>query len=274
MEKKMFPKRTKILFLIFGIVVVVAVILGIWNSWRLKSSAMGIPKPIAGSISGQLRDAKTQKPVTSATVVANQKTSLLGPGNNTGQTSTIKPDGVFIIGGMQNGIYTVTVTASGYEKKETDKKTCKFVKIDNPGIIPDVSLDNCNFGWIDLVPKGVGPITGTGTVSGAVFIDGSFFKSPSCNNDTACKLEINFTPAAPSGNPYNAIVNNVGYYIKSYGPPVAYVTLPAGHYTISSAKLIWTVGNSQTTYSNGKATPSAFDVKAGGRTDVRLDFTK
>jgi len=279
---KHLTKRTKVLLIVFvGLVVIASGVLT-WGtlSGAFSSSASGLGgTPIAGYISGEVHDSASGTRLAGASASAKSTGIVLNKIGATSGSATSGTDGVFRITNLTSGTYSVTVTKAGYDTWTKNSVVCTFyrasVRIGFGSIGVGKNFDNCNLGVINLTKGTTPPQGSTGSLSGPVFINGAIFKIPACSNDTACKLQINFTPASPSGNPYNAVVNNVGYYINSYGPPLAYVSLPAGRYTISSASLIVTNVYGQKIISNGKATPSTFDVKAAVMTsNIRLDFTE
>src|SRR4030042_4862290 len=97
MKKENIPKRTKILFLIFGIMVAITIAYSIWNSQFLQSQAIGNEGYFA-RITGRITNKSTGKPISGATIKFNCTNAKSG-------FSCPSPSGI----SDANGYYTLNV---------------------------------------------------------------------------------------------------------------------------------------------------------------------
>lgn len=113
---KHLSKRTKVLLIIFGALVVVALGILTWGSatGAFSSSAIGISLP-SGNAIGDAKDASTNAALSNVTFAID------------GQTCTTGDDGRCTISDISAGEKTGTFTKTGYNKA-TVKRTCSFTQ--------------------------------------------------------------------------------------------------------------------------------------------------
>lgn len=294
MEKKLFPKRTKILFLILGIVAVLAIIFGIWYSYKIKSSALGLPfctisvNGIFANLSGKVTDKGTGKAISGATVAiaSTNDQTISGCGLHGTKTSVSSGgDGAYNltksngshdikirseigtplpgIGTSYKYIYTFTISAAGY--KTLTASGASWGSEYGQG----ATLPNKNF----ELEKGTNTPAGTSTFKAPLYVTVSGTRSMACMGVVqggVCTVNLTITPNG--SKQWTGVGRSSG---NDPGPVSVSEQLSAGTYQITGGNILSTTGASYNLSKvNGSPIPYSFTMPASGTYTAVLDFVK